>query len=995
MGKDKESKKNENEIDAYEYAEEFEKLSLEIVLYKECINSNAIIDKDITQQTRDKGVDAYIVLNINGIYSNYTIEAKLRTGNTLSLKDFATSILYCLINTSHKHFVVTNVSFSPESVKYITELNSLKLKKIELLDCEILKNIINENITHFQNYSSELINYILQKKSFRKLVVSNGNTYSFSQSEELKINFFNKYITKMDEYLKYGYTFFWVSGKQGVGKHTLIDMFCNQKLVQDNYYNYTLDLRIIKTPKLLIIEILRLILGINIDELFGELMRAEGNLNTFFSKFQLFSGCNPDIMKALQYLLDCKDYNVDEYIFCLKILIQHLYQNFFILGKTIITIENLHHVDNRMIKFVFDVIYCLCSENVIFILDILIPQNSTQLPFLSQEQWRGYLQILENFHTKTIHSKNIEVQDMSYDEIVELVDIYLSGPILTTDYYDTFIEHFGTNYLTVINYLEIIKSKKLYTKHFLNALLATPDTFQKNVENLLRDDCYGNFYRDFFTFSYLLDGRLDEQIFTFLSEKYQFQCKFLLAEKEILYRISGHLLMSRIYLNAVQNLYPFIDDSVKKECANWLIDNLKTLDIYENEREYFQVICKYVLDKKQALNEMNRVINTLRINGLFAYVIKLAELRYLYYRETDKKILYYKSIIKYLYHLFKHQAENLVATSRLLKEANHVKRYLAIEYSQNTEYIITNLQLAMLSYYIAKNQYDYETCEKNIDYILSYENQIDKQEIFALAGIYKALIYKEKGDRNSFIIQLIKTLKKYPDFKDVKVSYYANLAAMYKFHNIAISIRLLNLVQEITYNPTTGHGDLWCKIDLLNYKAYFNKLEPSQIEQIRAQVEQKNSLNNLARTFNIEGYYNFSKSNIQLAKECLQTAIFHCLGSGESKQYFLFLLNLINISIVLKENYDNEFYRAYDWFKRHEQQLLNRLHNNPYRKNDHMYTALISLLYIIKTKKQDSLFQKIIANTDIFQDIERLSCMQLLDLVPSFYIIHKMIFILF
>lgn len=39
MAKDKNSKKNENEIDAYKYAEEFEKLSLEIVLYKECINN--------------------------------------------------------------------------------------------------------------------------------------------------------------------------------------------------------------------------------------------------------------------------------------------------------------------------------------------------------------------------------------------------------------------------------------------------------------------------------------------------------------------------------------------------------------------------------------------------------------------------------------------------------------------------------------------------------------------------------------------------------------------------------------------------------------------------------------------------------------------------------------------------------------------------------------------------------------------------------------------
>ena len=165
--------KKEREIDAHRYANDFEELSLDVVnlIFQTEHDTREIILSDTTQKTRDKGVDAFIILRVGTSYYTYTVEAKLRNFTTLSLKDFASSILYCLINTSYRHFVVTNVRFSDEAVRVINRLNRNKYKKIELIDGEKLQQIINEHLIHFSKYPDELIKFI-QAQTFQPIVYS-------------------------------------------------------------------------------------------------------------------------------------------------------------------------------------------------------------------------------------------------------------------------------------------------------------------------------------------------------------------------------------------------------------------------------------------------------------------------------------------------------------------------------------------------------------------------------------------------------------------------------------------------------------------------------------------------------------------------------------------------------------------------------------------------------------------------------------------------------
>lgn len=330
----------------------------------------------------------------------------------------------------------------------------------------------------------------------------------------------------------------------------------------------------------------------------------------------------------------------------------------------------------------------------------------------------------------------------------------------------------------------------------------------------------------------------------------------------------------------------------------------------------------------------------------------------------------------------------------LLREAEYLKKELSFQFDENEDFICSNLKLALNKYYYAKNHYDYLTCEKNIKYILSYEDRIINPEMFALARIYMALIKKEQGLRKQFLVELVNALKKYPNDKEVKISYYANLAAMYKFKNISISIKLIELVQKVTYDDRKRHGDLWTKIDMLQYSAYCKTLKFCQILEIRQQVERKNSLNNLARTYNLEGYYHFSKKELLFTKECLESAIFHSLSSGQGKQYFLFSLNLLHVLIMLNENCDKQFYDTYIWFQEHREQIIHRIHANPYRNTDHMYVALISLISIIEKRKQFNLLTKLEVK-DILPEPNEATVGKLIKTIPPYYLKNGVIFILF
>ena len=83
------------------------------------------------------------------------------------------------------------------------------------------------------------------------------------------------------------------------------------------------------------------------------------------------------------------------------------------------------------------------------------------------------------------------------------------------------------------------------------------------------------------------------------------------------------------------------------------------------------------------------------------------------------------------------------------------------------------------------------------------------------------------------------------------VVYFANPAEMYKSKRLDISIKLLNIIRNITKGDFEIRGSLWTEIDLLQYRCYMGIASYDEIKRIRKKAERIASTNNLQRDITI------------------------------------------------------------------------------------------------------------------------------------------------
>lgn len=988
----KKRKKQKNTIfDAYQYADEFEKLSLEIVklIYKDSFDGSEVVYGEPTQKTRDYGVDAYLVINFKERLRTYTIEAKLRTSDPLSLKEFATSILYYLINTSSKHFIVTNVSYSQEAIKYIQQANLKNEKFIELIDGKSLQNIINSSLKQFYDYPKELIDYILNRNC-KDSVLLEHVPMQLNEKSYIELPYYNALLEDIRLHFQLGYNFFVITGIYGTGKSTWIK-YCVDNIWK-KYAVQKFDVSLIQTPKLFVFEILRLLLGFNVEKLFTDLSKEKNIINDITEQFQVFPCDSEQIINAIRILILSENDDKKSYVYLMHLLIEHLNEHFLVNMNVVIIIENLHEATAEMIDFVIQSMYCINHKNIIVFWEILIPQNSSQLNYVSIEQWYNFLYLLtsKNLCQGTLPyqiSLDGLLENEQYGAIEEniksILAQYIPGITFTSEFVQMFIKYFGVNIRNIFEALNIIRLKNLYSAAAIKDLhMNSPIIIEKQIVKLLCGQSErSRFYQSAFNFAYLMDGKLEAVIILYLDATFTIDSNIVLIDSGLFYFENNILYFQ--YYSMIMSIRRYFNSNIQKECAKWLSEHLDELDINYIERKYYEVFLLYITSPLDAISRMDKSIESLYSNKIYKYVLSLSELRYKHYKKIKDEILFYQYYVKYISYL-KSFTSDLKVINTNIKTAESLRTCLAIQYKDDKRYIQTNLELALIQYHVSKANYDYDDCEKRIQYILSFENVIDEVEIFIIARIYHALIKKEQGFRKEFILELIENIHKFPENLDVKVAYYVNMAAMYKFTNKQIAIKLVKTAKDLTFDHQKGYGDLEVEINLLHLCCQgANEILLEHIEFIRSAAEKINSMYILAKTFNLEAYYYIKNSygKEKTVIQCLRSAIFHSLSNGQTKQAFLFGLNLITILILCKQDCEEEFNSVFNWYNKNEI-IINRLKRNPYRHNDHMFSALISLLCIAKNIGKSYAEEKILRS---FPEFISMTKKELFNHVPAYY----------
>lgn len=1012
-------KKNENKkhnekniFNAYQYAKQFEELSLEIVkiIYKDTFAHTKPVYGDTTQETRDYGVDAYLVVNIHDSLQTYTIESKLRTSDSLSLRDFATSVLYYLINTSARHFIVTNVTYSYEAIKYIEQSNLKNEKYIELIDGQLLQDTINEKLEQFYDFPTKLIDYILNRNFARVPLLSQHITTQPSVRSYIELPYYNSLLENIRIYLHNKYNFFIVTGMSGTGKSTWIE-YCLNKLFCD-YTVHKFDITIIQTPRLLVLEILQLLLGFNIEKMISELSKDDNMIDNLIRQFQVFPNNSKQIAESIKLLLSFDDNDTSTYVYSMNILIEHLYTNFLLNTHLVLIIENLHEATKEMIDFTIRAMYCLGKKDILVFWEILTAQNSNQLPHITMEQWNNFIYLLAQ---KNLSEKNLPylvtlnglLEGTAYGDtennIKSIIEQYIPNIVFTDNFVQAFIKHFGINIRNIFNALKIIKHENLYSASAICDLhMNYPVFIEGQIKKLLdRRNRSENFYQWVFNFAYLLEGKLYFVVLEYLDSAFETNSSSELVNSGLFYSKSDTLEFQYWSMNQV--LKKFLKPSIQKECATWILNHLEELNLNHITHKYYMAYISYIISPSASINLLNETAQYLYNHKIYRYALVLAQIQYEFYRQAENDLLYYQYLVQYVSWL-RASTSNLSFLYRKIKDAENLSTKLAIQYFDNKKYIKTNLKLALTQYYISKSEYNYADCEDKIRYILSYESTLGESEIFIIARNYHALIKKEQGLRKEFVLELIENFQTYPNNKDIKVSYYVNLAAMYKFSHENITIKLLRTAQRLTFNPEKGYGNLEVEMSLLHLMCHKDKSQTmlQHICFIRAAAEQVNSMYILAKTFNLEAYYYIKKNvnDTDTIIQCLKSAIFHSLSNGHTKQFFLFELNLATVLSMCGKEYIEEFNLIFKWFENNNI-VVKRLKRNPYKYYDHMFSALVSLLCIAKKMKITYPQKKIIK---LFPEFDDMTEEQLLEKVPEYYIVNyarekektrKFIFLLF
>ncbi len=1009
----KREKENKRSFNAYQYANDFEKLSLDIVkiIDKSSFDESNIECSDTTQQTRDYGVDAYLVLNIHGKRSTYTIEAKLRTSDSLSLRDFATSILYYLINTSSKHFVVTNISYSAKTIKYIEQLNLSSEKFVELIDGMLLQKTINKQLHVFHHYPKELINYILEREFDSRAPIAQPLMGGERKQTDnyIPLPCYEEWMKKVKVQLDAGYNFFLVTGMSGTGKSSWIDACLNE--LCSGYRKHKIDLSIIQTPRLFILELLHLLLGFKIEKLIGELSKEEPFHDDILEAFQTFPGNTGIIVEAIRLLFKNEKTDCYLYVYLMKILVNHLHENFLIHTHMVFILENLHEASPEMIQFTIDMMYCIGKKNILIFWELLQPQNTMQLKNISLEQWNGFLQLLGERHYGTEALPYIvRLKSLSEPNVRTAICKYMPGISFTEEFFQAFMESFGTNARNVFVALRIIRQQKMYSAAALPILpINYPFLIENQIKELLESsNAYRDFYRYAFHFLLLLEGSLDPIVTSFLDETFSVNAGYLLLNSGLFYKKGDSLVFQ--YRNMEDIIAEFINHKLQIECASWLLKHLDELDINCLLQKFYEAKFLSIVSAPNAIEKINEAIQFLYFNQAYKYTIPLSEIRWQYYEKNGESLLSYQYYVKYASYLKKMWKDKGLLDETIARAVSK-KDMLSIRFSNHPQYIMSNLELAFLQYQVAKGNYDYKTCEERIQYILSYElsykNTLENPELFILAHIYSALNKKEQGKRKAFILELVNNFRTYQDNVDVKITYYVNMAAMYKFCRIDISIKLMQTARKLTFDAKKGHGDLEVEMNLLHFLCHEKNTKNmlAQICFIREMTEKENSIYNLAKTYNLEAYYYISNgllpAQTEATIECLKSAVFHSIISGQSKQAFLFRLNLVQFLIASGSEYTEELSGAIQWFN-DNLIVIERLQRNPYKKSDHMFSAFVSLLFALKKKNMVSLIKKGSKIQEFLEKYEKMEESQLLALLPDYYTIsitmkkmQKLVFILF
>lgn len=986
-----------DEFDAYKYANEFEILSLEIIsiVFFDGDKQKKISEKVHTQETRDNGVDGYIKFKINGSSYTYTVEAKLRTCDTLGLKDFASSVLNSLINFSTRHFVVTNILYSKDAVAAIENLNAQKKGNIDLIDGRRLQDIINKKMNLFSKYPNILVDYIMNR-SLKNTIYKSDSTAFTAPLETFTI--YTEYLESckkniIEQYEK-GERFFIVEGCANTGKTTFIENVIHSLCEKYNKVSNVLDMEILSTPRLILSRIIEIVSGINILSLLDFLSKEDTDeiLSASSKEISILN----DLGTAIKILFDPNAADEDEQVFYLNELLKKAVSTHYFSEANILYFRNLDKSTSKQLFFLLKILKIFPSNGIAVFLELLKPFQQCEVQYIPLNNWFEKSKLFKTSKYGTHVARVISLQNYSSDEKIQLlkkckeINSYSFITELSKELGDVPGNfHLGLKYVLEKKLFSVPLLKNFELNiHSSNMLF---EMFFSEFNNNLQDK---ELIQSAIVIAYLLDDIVPEHTIYMLSKEYNCDARINILNSPF-FSLDYNII--KIVDRQIYKITNLIAPSVIKEIGGKILTEIDNIYTDEYEKTYF--ICYLNVCICNEINEelIKKVIINLKNRNAIARIDKLLDgiyclMEYKNYSIIDKL----KLIVYYINFVNKQYLYNTKTVCSFLTKAEGLYNELEDSFEYNNEEDSVRLQLdyCQAMYYRQKMLYNYDKCQQFVNEILKYENsfpQFEKQYINA--HIWQALIYKEHGCYRQEFKEYIETIRKFPNNFKVKKSFLINAAAYYYFRSPEKALAILeDLISTIRENKEDYRNNLWVYHDWIMVKMYNNQYDMEFLYKIRNIAERCNASNVLTRNFNMEGYYYIKQKSYEAAKACFETAVIISETAGKNKVYFLFLTNLISVKKIMNLDIKDELLAVNNWLYEHAELINERLKKTKKRENENLFAALTSCILACKNVKDigDTIKEQI--NTTCF-DFSKVT--NLLECVHPMYWVDDNIFILF
>lgn len=938
-------------FDPKQHWRSFEYLSLEVlsVVLKKQHHPYKILDREVTQKTRDYGVDGYIRFRVSGSNREYTVEAKLRAGNSISLRDIATSILYFLIGFSDCHFIVTNVIFTAETLRVIEEIRQRSGSALETIDGHELRHLLNQGLTCQEEGVPELIR-LLQKQSIppRESPSPRGAVYYRVIKEYYPVA---RRIRLRDQavcQLNAGKKLFLIRGEPGTGKSQLIWDIA-KKSEKYHFEICRVDMSKIYSPRIFILQTLQLILGLNLSDLLDQLDGAE--------RQQL--GQDPELLKcaqagdygrAVRYLLTSADDNSENRNYLLRCFLSELSERCFHQTKGLLIIEGLDDSEQELVQYLLYVLDILAGERSGLSVLIKLPifRNRSEAGKIPFDEWNKFVDSMERFRIGGQPPSIITLGNFSEHEARDIIEKSLPLPQIPPYYENAVLSRTGTNPRALFSLIFLIKSQQLFTQYDIECL--PPDcggSIQSTyISTLLEDEQTGSYFRAALAVLCELEGSFPLPLNAQLEKEHSVRSGTFAKSGVIVESPTALEIESRQVLTAVRQA---LDAEALREARRWILKNLNRAGWKEPNKSSLKLLLKLRLRDCVSDTLLESTLPKLRDERFRGRAEELLLEAYRVRREewTLSSALDY--LVRYLDRLSLRDKLNVPKYQELLSDADRIVAEMTVS---NTALPITlSIRLYFLHYWQSKSQYDYEGCVRYTDEILKMEGNCSAPEearalekYWVKAHIFRALNFKEQGSRFHCVQAFRRALYLYPQSEELRISCYMNLAGLIYHIAPQIAGRFLSRALAIveSRNGPGGSQWLWLYNDRILYGLFAGTGDLEVIRAARERADKQYSLSNLARTFAFEGCVHYDRGDLGLAEMFFSKAIQVGMVQGGTKPSFLFLTNMIAVMLLTGKDAALELEEAQRWLMEHFDTVREKIVRNQMRATDHLFVAVVS-----------------------------------------------------